>query len=258
MTKHSVNVVKHLFFNHKNWGRKLLWQLLQRKRRRKFIELARDWFFALEKKSAPIPQKPLDSVVHFSLPITLEHFFSRNGNLSPFELVSISSLVAHRKPKRVLEIGTFDGNTTLQLARNTPIDAIIHTIDLPEGQVMTHAPILDSDIQFILDKKKAVRKFENSTVSNKIRQHFGDSTIYDFSQFTREGLLDFIFIDGGHSYSCVKSDTQNSLKILAKNGCIVWHDFTPFFGGVYQYLCELAKDYPLVNIEQTNLVVLFT
>lgn len=258
MTKHQANVVKHLFFNHKNWRRKFLWQLLHRKTRHRFIESARDWFFALEKKSAPIPQKPLDAVIPFSVPITLECFFSRNGNLSPFELVCISSLAAYQKPKRVLEIGTFDGNTTLQLARNTPNEAIIHTIDLPEGQVMTHTPILESDIQFILDKKKVIRKFENSTIANKIHQHFGDSTIYDFSQFTRDGLLDFIFIDGGHSYSCVKSDTQNALKVLAKNGCIVWHDFTPFFGGVYQYLCELAKEYPLINIEQTNLVVLFT
>ena len=37
---------------------------------------------------------------------------------------------------------------------------------------------------------------------------------------------DFCFIDGGHSYECIKADTENSLRILSSNGAIVWDDYT--------------------------------
>lgn len=256
--KHQSNVVKHLFFNHKSWKRRLLFQLLKRNARYAFFTSMRDGFFSYEKASSSISQKSINILVDsFPISLRLENFFSRNGNLSSFEILCIASLVAYRKPKRILEIGTFDGNTTLQLALNTSKDAVIHTMDLPPGQIFTQMPVLDSDMQFIMDQEKVVRKFESTEVASKIRQHYGDSTVYDFSQFTKEGPLDFIFIDGGHSYFCVKSDTENALKILAINGCIIWHDFTPFFGGVYQYLCELSQKYSLVNIEGTNLVVLY-
>lgn len=141
------------------------------------------------------------------------------------------------------------------MALNSPSDAIIHTIDLPAGKSETSLPVLESDLQFILDEEKEERKFEKSKIASKVKQHFGDSTCYDFSKFTEEGKLDFAFIDGGHSYECVKSDTENVLPLLAEGGCILWHDFTPHFGGVFQFLCELSQKIPLIHIADTNLVI---
>ncbi|NGX48398.1 MAG: hypothetical protein K1000chlam3_01789, partial [Chlamydiae bacterium] len=139
-------------------------------------------------------------------------------------------------------------------ALNAPDDAIIHTIDLPTGKMETREPVLESDLQFICDETKETRKFQDSSIKHKVRQHFGDSTAYDFSRFTENGPLDFIFIDGGHSYECVKSDTQNALQVLNPSGCILWHDFTPHFGGVFRFLCELSQTYSLIHIGGTNLV----
>ena len=140
------------------------------------------------------------------------------------------------------------------MALNATPDAVIHTLDLPPGASETKQPVLTSDIQFIKDVAKNRRKYEHTNVASKIQQHFGDSTNFDFTQFTREGPLDFIFIDGGHSYECVSSDTKNARKVLAGDGVIFWHDFCPLFGGVYQFLCELSKEIPLRHIEGTNLV----
>lgn len=203
---------------------------------------------------SPIPQRNIDELVG-PVKLTLENFFSRNGNLSPYEVMVITSVIAKKRPKRLLEIGTFDGNTTLQMALNSPEDALIHTIDLPAGEFETSAPVLESDLQFIADEKKQIRKFQGTSIKQKVCQHFGDSTSYDFTKFTKEGPLDFIFVDGGHSYACVQSDTENALRSLAENGCILWHDFTPHFGGVFQFLLELSQTLPLVHIEGTNLVI---
>lgn len=249
------NTVEHRIFNHDTWKKKTLLRLLKNKKiRKKFINhTVRDYYFDEVKKTAPIPIKALDELVDFSQRITLSNFYSRNGNVSPLELLCISSLVAHRRPKRLLEIGTFDGNTTLQMALNCPEDAVVQTIDLSPNEEETVLPVLDSDLQFIRDERKLYRKFVGSSVADKVMQHFGDSTEDDFSKFAIEGPLDLIFIDGGHSYECVRSDTENAMQVLAKRGCILWHDFTPHFGGVFDYLCKLSKHYPLINIEGTNL-----
>ncbi len=205
-------------------------------------------------KKCSMSQKPLDEIADGKDAITLQDFGVREGNVTSFELMAIALLIANHKPKRLLEVGTFDGNTTLQMALNTPPDAMFHTIDLPEGEASTHLPILDEDMKYVQDQNKLTRKYEGSTVEHKVIQHFGDSTVYDFANFTKTGLIDFCFIDGGHSYECVKSDTENVLRILAPTGIILWHDFTPNCPGVYQYLSELSTTRSLVHIAGTHLV----
>ena len=249
----EYHTVEHQIFHHRQWKKKILLQLLLKKRFRKRFFLS-SFFFSEVMKESTIPCVDIESLVS-SKQLVLENFFSRNGNISSYEIMAICSILAEHGPKNLLEIGTFDGNTTLQMAFNTPDDAIIHTLDLPSESIRTHQPVLKSDIQFIEDQKKQKRKFEESSVAYKIHQHFGDSTQCDFSQFTKRGSLDFIFIDGGHSYECVQSDTENALKVLAKGGMILWHDFTPLFGGVYAFLCELSKKLPLKHIKETNLVI---
>jgi len=248
-----MNFIEHFIYDHKKTKRKFLLKFLRKKNlRKRFFQS--DFFFQQVLQESPILRKSLSELVEDSHRVIFENCFSRNGNLTFYEMLVLVSFVVKRDPKRILEIGTFDGNTTLQMALNASENAIVHTIDLPMGKYETCQPVLESDIQFIKDEGKNRRKFEKKAVAHKIRQHFGDSTNYDFSKFTTEGPLDFIFIDGGHSYQCVKSDTENALKVLSENGCIFWHDFTPLFGGIFQFLCELSREVPLIHIDGTNLV----
>ena len=66
---------------------------------------------------------------------------------------------------------------------------------------------------------------------------------------------DLCFIDGGHSYECIKADTETALKILSPNGVIVWDDFSWFTEGVSQYLKELRNTLPLYRIAGSQLVI---
>lgn len=154
-----------------------------------------------------------------------------------------------------MEIGTFDGNTTLQMGLNCPAQATIHTIDLGKEQIDTQLPMWEEDLKYVKDVKKLSRKFMDSSLQEKIVQHIGDSNSYDFSQFTQKGKIDFCFIDGDHSYECVKSDTEKTLSILRKKGIVLWHDFSPNCPGVHRYLIELSKILPLKHIEETELVI---
>lgn len=203
-----------------------------------------------------IPTCSIDELFDLQQEIKLFDFGVREGNVSSFELMIIALVVRATQPKQILEIGTFDGTTTLQMALNAPLEAQVHTIDLPEEQEETYLPVAEADFKFIQDKKKLQRKYLETPVAYKVVQYLGDSTIYDFSNFSQRGSIDLCFIDGGHSYPCVKSDTEKTLKILSKHGIILWHDCDPNCPGVYRYLCELATSYPIKHIRGTQLAIL--
>jgi len=188
-------------------------------------------------KKQRLPLLSLNECIDLKAPITLVNCLSEGANISPFELICLMGVVKKRSPKRLLEIGTYNGNTTLQMGNNTSEDTVIHTLDLPEDQ-----------LDFILEK----RRYIETLVEKKIVEHYGDSKNYDFNHFTKEGLLDFVFIDGDHSYASVKIDTEKTLEALAPGGCILWHDYTPWIPGVFQYLNELAPMYPIRQIEKTT------
>ena len=208
-------------------------------------------------KESTIETLPFDEVCDANQIIRFQNCGTRIGNVSSFELMVLATAIASYRPHTLIEIGTFDGNTTLQMALNSPDDATVHTIDLPPGVSDTHVPTETVDERYITDERKLQRKYQGTNVAHKVRQHFGDSVLYDFSLFTGKGPIDFAFIDGGHSYECVKSDTEKTLQALAPRGVIFWHDFNyKTHPGVFCYLCDLSKKLRLVHIADTNLVAL--
>jgi predicted O-methyltransferase YrrM len=204
-------------------------------------------------RTSRLPIKDLFELIEEGTEVRLCNFDSRAGNVSCQELLAIGGVIAFRRPKVLLEIGTFDGNTTLQMALNAPAGSVVHTIDLPPEESRTKQPISPSDVPFISDAGKARRKYLRSSVEAKVVQHLGDSTDFGFEAFTGQGAIDLAFIDGGHSYECVRSDTENVMRHLAPNGVVMWHDFSPLWTGVYRYLNELSAARRLVHIRGTTL-----
>lgn len=49
--------------------------------------------------------------------------------------------------------------------------------------------------------------------------------------------VDFVFIDGGHDYDCVKNDIKCWIPKIKKGGIMAGHDY-PMFGGVQQAVDE--------------------
>ena len=67
--------------------------------------------------------------------------------------------------------------------------------------------------------------------------------------------MDVVFIDGAHSYSYVRNDTEAARRMVAPGGMIAWDDY-PSIPGVYRYLNEIAagSPYPLYHVRGTRLV----
>lgn len=167
--------------------------------------------------------------------IPLEVSF-KDWNLTPLELFYVCALAGAVRPRRVFEFGTFDGNTTLHLARNCP-EAELWTLDLPDPE----------------NHFRVGSRFAGRPEAARIHQIRADSRVHDFSE--HRGRMEFILIDAGHEYDCVAADTRNALAMAAPDATILWHDYLSF-EGVKRAVDETAVSHPVVHIAGTELAVL--
>ena len=208
----------------------------------------------------PVTRLP---AVHWSAllpanPIYLVEARKELGNVTEGELALLATAATLVRPGRdVVEIGTFDGRTTLNLAINTPADVVVNTLDLPP-EMATQFELHPSERRFV-EKPKPGARFRNAAPpwresTARIRQHLGDSATYDFSAlYGRAGL---VFVDGSHAYAYAIADTETALKLVAPNGVIVWHDYG-VWEGVTRALDEIeaSRRLGLRHIRGTSLVV---
>jgi precorrin-6B methylase 2 len=170
------------------------------------------------------------------------------GQLTHLELIVIIGMTkSFLKPgENFLEIGTFDGNTALNIAKNIPEESKLITIDLPENTSIKAK--FNYDNLLIEDENRSKKKHLNL---KNVEQIYHDSTTYNFSKLT----FSVAFIDGGHDYKTVKSDTLNVLKYIKRPGIIFWHDYDVECE-IGDLLHELVKEYPIKCIKETRLAFL--
>lgn len=163
-----------------------------------------------------------------------------------------------KSAQTIFEFGTYSGRTTYLLARNAPEGARVGSITLGVDDHRDYrADPADPDSARWRDIALRESVFERfyysgTEVEPKIEQIFGDSKAFDESPW--HGRCDMVFIDGGHAYSYVKSDTEKAFKMVRPGGLILWHDFSPACPGVWRYLSELAEaGRPVKHIRHTIL-----
>jgi predicted O-methyltransferase YrrM len=155
-------------------------------------------------------------------------------------LLETALLIAAMKSvsaRRIFEIGTYRGATTLNLALNAPDDAEVYTFDLPPDEEIEQHPedVPFTREHFAMDKPE----FAGSRVEGKIRVIMGNSLTEDLSRFYP---MDFIFIDGGHDEATVTADTVNAFKMVGPGGCVAWHDYkNPRYPELTAYLESLPQ-----------------
>jgi predicted O-methyltransferase YrrM len=159
-------------------------------------------------------------------PIRLEELTHVDGNVSVLELVAIATLVRRYEPENIFEIGTFDGRTTLNLALNSSESARVFTLDLPKSEAANAQWAISSQDMTYVNKDSSGMRFRNTDLERKINLLYGDSAVFDFMPY--QNKIDFVFIDGAHSYEYVLNDTRAALKMLRNGtGVILWHDCVP-------------------------------
>jgi len=209
---------------------------------------------------AEVPLIRIGDLLPNSVSLALCELESVDGNISVLELMVLCSLIRKQSPRTCFEIGTFDGRTVLNLAANMERGTQIYTLDLPATSVGEAALKLEEADKKYICKERSGMRFEHTQYSDRIIQLFGDSATFDYSFL--KGRMDFVFIDGSHSYEYVLSDSRTALRLLGPNGgTVLWHDYdTPYWPGVTRALNELYTEDPMFGglrrVQDTSLCIL--
>jgi predicted O-methyltransferase YrrM len=171
------------------------------------------------------------------------------SNMDPLEQYFLAAIASKRRPRTIFEIGTFDGATTLLLARAAP-EAQVFTLDLPPD-----SPALAALSESRAAPESAGSRFRDAPEAGRITQLFGDSREYDFSPY--HGKMDLVIVDGGHTADCVTPDSENALKMVAPAGVVVWDDYEEGWPSVIGSVDAVALRHglSLVRLEKTGLAV---
>ncbi len=161
---------------------------------------------------------------------------ARDHNCSVFELIVLGLLTKCIRPTLALEIGTYDGRSTLAIASNLPENGKIFTINLPPEYCESKPVSTLSYDERLASKVISGCRSKNHAESIRIHQLFGNSLNFDFTPYSPAQL---VFVDGGHSEKIVEADTESAMRIVDREGgVILWHDATKY--GVRPVLEKLA------------------
>jgi cephalosporin hydroxylase len=133
------------------------------------------------------------------------------------ELIPVLEVIKAQSPSTVLEIGTANGGTLFLLTRVAAPDATIVSLDLPGGDwgggySEKRIPLYEA---FALPEQRLCLLREDSHTPQAL-----DHVKHAFSGRT----IDFLFIDGDHSYEGVRSDFEMYAPLVTPGGYIAFHD----------------------------------
>jgi len=133
------------------------------------------------------------------------------------ELSPLLSLLKKRKLRTVVEIGTSKGGMLYALCKIAQPDSIIISIDLPGGPFGGGYTLKDIK-KFRRYKKKKQKIYFLRKDSHK------QATKKELMKKLNGRKIDFLMIDGDHSYTGVRKDWQLYSPLVKQNGLVAFHD----------------------------------
>jgi len=140
----------------------------------------------------------------------INKYWWHDGHFNEYQRDFFIEILEKIKPKYILEIGFASGRScSTCLSWANPIKMISIDIDLDYMGARNHADLMMKDF-------------------NNLKIIEGDSKILitkDFLEGEFPTGLDFIFVDGGHSYNDAYSDMENTFNHLSENGVMIIDDY---------------------------------
>jgi predicted O-methyltransferase YrrM len=173
------------------------------------------------------------------------------GGVQLDELVILATATRMLEPRKIFEIGTYNGSTTSVLVMNAPPDAEILTLDLPP-EPPREGDFTRFDLDLIATRQVGACLRELG-LADRCQQILCDSLAFDPE--LHRGTVELGFIDGAHTLRFVENDTRKMAVMMAERGLVFWHDY----GGqgavrpLAKYLESLAGRIPLYCVHGTSL-----
>jgi predicted O-methyltransferase YrrM len=162
------------------------------------------------------------------------------------EIKNLLLILDKVKPKVVLEIGTARGGTLFLFSYIAHEEATLISVDLYQT--------VEKRILFRYIKKGKQKIFLIQGDSHNIE------TLKKIKAILKDNKVDFLFIDGDHSYEGVKKDFEMYSPLVRKGGIIAFHDIIPDYytrygiktsswaGEVYKFWNEIKGKYEHLEI----------
>lgn len=162
----------------------------------------------------------------------------------------------HNKPINILEIGSFEGQSTLFLLKklnNSKISCVDPWVNYDQN-----AQYKFEDVENQFDKN--VSRYKDRVIKFK---KFSDQ-FFDQKKLNNE-MYDIIYVDGDHHFKSVYKDLNNCFEVLKINGLMIIDDFLAYnfykenlnenpFGAVIVFLNKHKKNIKFIKL--TNQLVI--
>jgi|AntRauTorckE6833_2_1112554.scaffolds.fasta_scaffold03931_5 predicted O-methyltransferase YrrM len=158
------------------------------------------------------------------------------------EFEEFLTLFQDKRPKIILEIGTDRGGSLFALCKLAPDDAMVISLDLPANDTLGGYPEWKESLYMMFKKpKQQLLLLRGDSHSQKM--------LDQMNEVLGTKKIDFIFLDGDHSYEGVKKDFEMYSPLVKKGGVIAFHDVATNEAetGVPKFWEETKKSYEYVE-----------
>jgi predicted O-methyltransferase YrrM len=144
--------------------------------------------------------------------ISKSNIFSSQQNGT--EILALMDILEQRKPKVVCEIGSAGGGTLFLFSRVSHPEGRFISVDI-RYPTKAHK----NSLPYLMGSKQSLILIEAKSQDPK--------TVERVKKCLCNNLIDFLFIDGDHSYEGVSEDFAIYSQMVKPNGIIAFHDIHP-------------------------------
>jgi len=164
-----------------------------------------------------------------------------------YEILLFLRVLKELKPRRILEIGTERGGTLFLFTYVADENATIISIDLPPGKYR-----FGYSYPYWKEKVYESFSFYNQRIYLIRCDSHNSKTLEKVKRILRGKELDFLFIDGDHTYEGVGKDFEMYSPLVRRGGVVAFHDIVPGppenVGGVPRFWNEIKGRYRHLEI----------
>ncbi|MDH4196078.1 MAG: class I SAM-dependent methyltransferase [Candidatus Aminicenantes bacterium] len=174
----------------------------------------------------------------------------KRGSCPLADLACLAALAKKKAPRRVFEIGTFEGLTSVVFAKNSGPATKIFSLDLPPEKDIPRTR-RSFEAQSIKGSYQSGYLIDLLGCGPQVERLYGDSALFDFREY--ENSIDLFFIDGAHTAEYVARDSRSAFRAVNAAGWILWHDC--FVPDIFKILKRIAAHHPVYQVAGTTLAL---
>jgi len=186
-------------------------------------------------------RRDLEGIVHATNDYTGRGFYANIQSTQRVpETILLARLVQQARPKALVEIGTAQGGTLFIWVRTNPQLELAVSIDLPGGRFGGG---------YDVRRVKLYREFAADRPHTRMEFLRADShaapTLTLLKQVLGDKTIDFLFLDGDHTYDGVKKDFEMYSPLVRRSGVIAFHDIVTVDRGheVFRFWNDIKSRY---------------